>query len=202
MCACVYYASNPTPIVIDTDGTGFNLTSVQDGVMFDFYGTGMPIRISWTAENSTNGWLALDRDENGTIDNAKELFGNVSAQPPSNDPNGFMALAEFDDPKNGGNGDGVISSKDAVWPRLRIWIDKNHNGVSEPEELHSLSEFGIEAISLNYHETRVRDKNGNVFRYRGSMRTDKTATTDKVIYDVLLTTETPDLRSVDRPLGL
>jgi len=155
-----------TPIIIDTEGEGFHLTSADNGVTFDIYGDGHPIRIAWTAPGYHNAFLALDRDGSGTITSGKELFGNVTAQAQSATPNGFLALAEFDKPENGGNGDGVIDEQDAVFSKLALWIDDNHDGVSQPSELHKLSEFGIHSLSISYFESQKTDEFGNQFRYK------------------------------------
>ena len=155
-----------TPIIIDTEGEGFHLTSAENGVTFDIRGDGQPMRISWTAPGYHNAFLALDRDGSGTITSGKELFGNVTAQPQSATPNGFLALAEFDKPENGGNGDGVIDEHDAVFSKLVLWIDDNHDGISQPSELHRLSEFGIHSLSISYFESRKTDEFGNQFRYK------------------------------------
>jgi hypothetical protein len=128
-CECYQFS---TPIVIDTDGSGFHLTSAENGIRFDFFGNEKRIQIAWTAPGSTNGWLALDRNGDGNINSGKDLFGNVTAQPPSDNPNGFLALAVFDLQENGGNGDGMIDSQDAIWPKLLVWIDSNHDGISQP----------------------------------------------------------------------
>jgi hypothetical protein len=92
------------PIVLDTFDEGFHLTSLNDGVQFRVLPGGPLQQMSWTDANWRNGWLALDRNGDGTIDDFTELFGNYTARPPSNNPNGFLALAVFDDPANGGNG--------------------------------------------------------------------------------------------------
>jgi hypothetical protein len=155
-----------TPIIIDTEGEGFHLTSAENGVTFDIRGDGQPMRISWTAPGYHNAFLALDRDGSGAITSGKELFGNVTAQPQSATPNGFLALAEFDKPENGGNGDGVIDEHDAVFSKLVLWIDDNHDGISQPSELHGLSEFGIHSLSISYFESRKTDEFGNQFRYK------------------------------------
>lgn len=177
-------ACGGTPIVLDTFNDGFHLTSLDDGVRFRVLPGGPLYQMSWTDANWRNGWLALDRNGNGTIDDFTELFGNYTPQPPSNDPNGFLALAEFDDPANGGNGNGFIDPGDSVYSSLRVWIDANHNGFSEPNELHTLQELGIFKIGLAFSETPFVDKYGNRFRYKGSVW--EQDGTERVCYDVFL----------------
>lgn len=160
------YAPDCSPIIIDLDGTGFHLTSAAAGVLFDIRGDGHPVQIAWTAPGYRNAFLALDRNHNGTIDNGTELFGNFTPQPRTPHPNGFVALAEFDRPENGGNQDGVIDERDAAFGHLLLWIDENHDGIAQPGELHSLAEMGVHALSLRYQESQRRDEFGNLFRYR------------------------------------
>jgi len=154
-----------SPIIIDTEGEGFHLTSAAAGVLFDIAGTGRPVQIAWTNSQFHNGFLALPGPD-GLVHSGKELFGNFTPQPPSANPNGFLALLEYDKPENGGNGDGVIDEKDAVFSRLRLWIDENHDGVSQPDELHKLSDLGVYSLALDYFKSSHTDEFGNQFRYK------------------------------------
>ena len=101
------------------------------------------------------------------------MFGNFteqSASIPVKDRNGFLALAEFDKPDKGGNGDGVIDTQDTVFSNLRLWQDADHNGISEPNELKTLSEHDVVSMDLKNHESKRTNEHGNRFESRSILK--------------------------------
>jgi hypothetical protein len=171
---CPSHIAQPvTPIIIDTANEGFQLTSLADGVVTDMATPGHPVPLAWTKPGSRNAFLWLNN----------HLFGNLTPQPFSDDPNGFRALAVYDT-----NGDGVIDAKDSVFANLRLWIDANHDAVAQPDELFTLPSLGVYSISLHYVLDKYTDGNGNAFRYRGHIQ-QGAPSVDRTIYDVFLSTK-------------
>lgn len=161
------------PIVVDTAGDGYRLTGVGDGVLFDLDADGTPERIAWTRSGSDDAFLAIDRNGNGRIDDGSELFGNHARVYLSGSDvtaaNGFEVLRFFDSLANDVSRipDGVVDLRDAVFPRLLLWRDLNHNGISEPDELTRAVDDGIVAIATDYKTIGKSDRFGNEFRQMG-----------------------------------
>ena len=152
------------PIVLDTTGQGFKLTDVAHGAYFRWQSDGPRYAMSWTDPSGGNGWLVLP-NANGQVVDATNMFTSVTPQPHSAYPNGFVALAVYDLPSEGGNNNGWIDPGDAIYSKLRVWIDANQDGLAQPRELHTLDDVSIERIGLRYRLAEKVDQYGNTFRF-------------------------------------
>jgi len=116
------------PLVVNLEGSPAQLT--VDKFAFDLDADGYDEEISFVHGNS--GFLAFDQNQDGIVNNGKELFGAMTG-------NGFNELAQFDEDKNG-----WIDENDAIFSQLQIW-QKDSNGF---DQLSGLLEMNIGAISL------------------------------------------------------
>ncbi len=116
------------PLVINLDG---NIAELSDQTfLFDLDGDGQKDEINRLGAGS--GFLALDKNGDGVINDGNELFGTKSG-------NGFADLAAYDTDHNG-----FIDEGDEIWDKLKIWVmDENGEG-----QLYSLAEKGVGAICL------------------------------------------------------
>jgi hypothetical protein len=167
----------------------YQLTDAEHGVLFKIDPVAQPVQLGWTAAGTEQAFLWLDRNGNGTVDDGGELFGNYTLlQNGTRAPNGFEALREFDQ-----NADGVIDENDPVWTELQLWIDRNHNGISEPDEVSFVKDSEIGSISLTDHWTGRRDQFGNLFRYESSMvvKDGSAKARTRPVYDIYFVRGTP-----------
>ncbi|MCP4545504.1 MAG: hypothetical protein GY835_03425 [bacterium] len=174
------YPDYCSPIVLDYDGRGFEFTGLDRPVSFDIDSDGVLETTGWTRTSSHDAFVALDRNGNGMIDDASELFGDST--PMSNGypaKNGYQALFELD--VAGGNGNGFIDPGDLIYGRLLLWSDRNHNGISERRELLTLEQAGVQAIKVEYFVSLNRDEHGNRLRfYSDAYLVDKAGRSRKV----------------------
>ena len=137
------------PIVLDLNHDGvINTSNVNSSTsFFDIDNDGMSELAGWI--DKEDGLLVYDKNNNGKIDNANELFGSETA-------NGFGELKQVADSNN----DNVINANDALFDSLKVWQDENQDGISQESELKTLDELGITSISLNSTDVNI-DSNGN-----------------------------------------
>lgn len=145
-----------SPIIVDIAGDGYELTDPRRGVLFDINDDGTADQIGWTVAGGDDTFLWLDGNGNGVVDGGTELFGDAVYD------NGFEKLRMFDR-----NADGVVDASDPVWDSLRLWLDSNHNGVSEPAEISTVVSSPIRGIGVPYKIVGRRDRFGNLYRYKG-----------------------------------
>ena len=142
-----------TPITLDLNGDGVHTLGTNAGVQFASQ-PGQLTHTGWVSP--ADGLLALDRNHDGLINDGSELFGSSTILPSGQKAaDGYVALKAMDS-----NSDGVIDSQDAGWADLRVWTDKNSDGVSQAGELATLGSLGIVKLDLAATPASVSE-NGN-----------------------------------------
>jgi len=171
-----------SPIVLDLSGTGIHTTAAAQGVSFDLLGDGNSQKMGWTGDGS--GLLAIDLNHDGQINNGTELFGvGTMLADGTRAGNGYAAMAQYDS-----NGDGKLTSADAHFKDLAVWVDANHDGKTEAGELKSLTDLGITSLDL-HGLAGTASQNGNILGLTSSYTTADGATHDMA--DVWFTKDTP-----------
>ncbi|MBT4812705.1 MAG: hypothetical protein HON73_12880, partial [Thiotrichales bacterium] len=130
------------PIALDLDEDGIELTTVDSNNLFEMTPDGSMVPSNWLSAD--DGFLVLDQNQNGEIDDVTELFSEYF-QPGIK--TGIGALATLDE-----NSDGVIDANDQQFSQLKIWQDHNQDGVSGEGELASIAEYGITQIGLSVEQ--------------------------------------------------
>ncbi len=123
------------PLIINTGSDVAGLSDMK--FRFDLDADGREDEISTLGEGS--GFLSLDKNGDGKINDGNELFGVKSGD-------GFKDLAEYDS-----DGNGWIDENDEVFEQLKVWY-KNDSG----DELKSLKDAGVGAIYLAAEKTEFR----------------------------------------------
>ncbi|HUW51123.1 MAG TPA: hypothetical protein VMV75_08935 [Sulfuricella sp.] len=132
-------AKKKDPLVINFSGSAAQLTSTK--FSFDLNADGSADQISFVGAGS--GFLALDKNGDGKINNGSELFGPASG-------NGFQELSAYDQDKNG-----WIDENDAVYKQLKVWT-KDAGG---NDTLSTLTQKNVGAIYLGNVDTSFDLKN-------------------------------------------
>ena len=122
-------ARKTDPLVINFNGTAAQLS--EQRFAFDLNSNGQKQQIN--APTSGSGFLALDLNGDGKINNGSELFGPATG-------NGFNELKKYDSDHNG-----WIDENDPIFKQLKVWT----KDASGKDQLHSLASLGVGAISLD-----------------------------------------------------
>ena len=126
-------------IILDLSGTGNVFKSIDGAhVNFDWDGDGFATETGWI-DGANAAFLFYDSNNNDKVDGAGEL--NFSLYSDSAETS-LGGLAIFDSEANGGNGNGSLDFRDALYGAFKIWRDRNEDGITDDGEVISLYEFG------------------------------------------------------------
>ncbi|MFS2036053.1 calcium-binding protein [Polaromonas sp. CT11-55] len=155
------------PVALDMDGDGIELVTQEDShAWYDVKGDGYRRNIGWVG--SDDALLAIDENHDGKITDARELsFALWTADTSDTD---LQALKTAFDT----NHDQKLDARDARFADLRVWQDKNGDGVSDAGELKTLVEAGIKSIGLSVAQTDWSSGGNRVAGFATYEKTDGT----------------------------
>jgi len=149
-------ANRSTPLVLDLDGDGVETLSINAGISFDIDNDGTNDKTGWVGQD--DALLVLDRNNDGVINNAGELFGEESLDSEGQKAlDGFSALQNLDT-----NQDGQFNASDEQYNQVQIWQDVNSDGQSQASELSFLTDAGVESIDLFYSSVNEENQGNKV----------------------------------------
>lgn len=131
---------------------------------FDLNGDGMLEQVAWTVPDAPAAFLVIDKNGNGRIDDGLEIVGGGVVEGGRNAIDSLIRLRA----QEGSGLSGSLQSGDALYEKLLLWRDANHNGVSESHELRPAREV-VTRIGLGYTGFNRQDDHGNLFKWQGWM---------------------------------
>ncbi len=142
--------------VVDLNNDGVQTIELNTKpVYFDVDNDGFREMTGWVQGN--DAILSIDKNSNGKIDNQVEVFGSLTNQ-------GDSELSLLDS-----NNDKVINSDDKAFSQIRLWRDANENGVTDNNELKSLSDVGIVTINIGLQPLNI-ENNGSLITGKSFVR--------------------------------
>ena len=188
-CACNFSLCEQSefcPLILDLNNDGIRTTGMADPVRYWFDLQGRSELTAWTnaATEEAFLWMDLNHDH---VAQPVELFGSRMIAPSgAYHRHGFEALAKYDSAEFGGDGDGRITSKDRVWSRLKLWVDRNHDAISQPAEISIPASHAIVGLNVQPFDGDVYDENGNELYLVSSyvVRTHGNETAQRLMADV------------------
>jgi len=174
-----------TPVILDLNGNGIQTLSLNEGTQFDLAAQGTPQHVGWVAP--TDGLLVRDLNNDGVIQDGRELFGSSTVLPDGQTAqDGYQALKALDD-----NADGVLDNRDAAFASLQVWVDSDADAFTDAGELKSLADLNIASLSLQAPTGNSLDQ-GNLLGLVSSYQTTDGA--QHAMADVWLQVKPEDLR--------
>lgn len=166
---------SPLIVSMNSEARGIQLTSPLEGIQFDILGENSFPRahdkkqISWLTKEDQEYYFIVLPNKQGQVLGINEMFGDNTRGPDGKfAANGYDALAKYDDDK-----DHLITDEDAIYSELRLWSDRNRDGVADPNELYTLKEKSIIVVDLNYDKGyKETDKYGNQTLMKSVVKTE------------------------------